>query len=211
MPSLRLGEAAGEFTDVTGADQLTHMRVPGRRQGPVIACCAATPDPPLRVPAPEPLELGIPVVPAVTGGHRGRWQAAALRVAADEAETAARARQLLLAAGSAMPAGRSPARRGSGGRVRRTAGCPAHRPAGQAQSRPDAPSPQVLLPGAAGRAGGPVAPRIAGPGRGESRAPQEQTFNHLSARHGGRVTRQPQRVCGQQRCASQPPCFTWLT
>jgi hypothetical protein len=63
MPSLRLGEAAGEFTDVTGADQLAHGRVTGRRQCPVIAGCAAAPDPPLRVLAPEPLELGILLVP----------------------------------------------------------------------------------------------------------------------------------------------------
>jgi len=39
--------------------------------------------------------------------------------------------------------------------------------------------------------GNPAAPRIAGPGRGESRAPQEQTSTQLSARHGGCVTRQP--------------------
>ncbi len=66
MLPLRLGEVAGEFTDVTGADQLTHGRVTGRRQCPVIACRTATPDPPLRVPAPEPLELGIL---AGAGGH----------------------------------------------------------------------------------------------------------------------------------------------
>jgi hypothetical protein len=47
MPSFRLGEAAGQFTDVTGADQLADGRVTGRRHGPVIAGGAAAPDPPL--------------------------------------------------------------------------------------------------------------------------------------------------------------------
>jgi hypothetical protein len=47
MPSFRLGEAAGQFTDVTGADQLADGRVTGRRHGPVIAGGVAAPDPPL--------------------------------------------------------------------------------------------------------------------------------------------------------------------
>jgi len=47
MPSFRLGEAAGQFTDVTGADQLADGRVTGRRHGPIIAGGAAAPDPPL--------------------------------------------------------------------------------------------------------------------------------------------------------------------
>jgi hypothetical protein len=80
MPSLRLGEAAGEFTDVTGADQLAHGRVAGWRQCPVITGCAAAPDPPLRVLAPEPLEPGILVVPA-GAGHGARWRAVAPQVA----------------------------------------------------------------------------------------------------------------------------------
>jgi hypothetical protein len=71
VPSFRLGEAAGQFTDVTGADQLADGRVTGRRHGPVIAGGAAAPDPPLRVPAPEPVKLAILVVPAVAGGHGG--------------------------------------------------------------------------------------------------------------------------------------------
>ncbi len=77
MLLLRLGEAAGEVTEVTGADQLAHAPVTRRRQCPVIACCTATPDPPLRVLAPEPLEPGI----LVAGGHGGRWQAGTLQVA----------------------------------------------------------------------------------------------------------------------------------
>ena len=81
MPSFRLGEAAGQLTDVTGADQLADGRVTGRRHGPVIAGGAAAPDPPLRVLAPEPVKLAILVVPTVADGHGGRWQAAALRVA----------------------------------------------------------------------------------------------------------------------------------
>lgn len=71
------GQAAGEFTDVAGAYQLVQARVTRWRQGPVIACCAATPDPPLRVLAPEPLQLGILVARAGAGGHRGRGLGAA--------------------------------------------------------------------------------------------------------------------------------------
>jgi len=39
MLSLRLGEAAGEFTDAAGADQLAHGRMAGWRQCPVLAGC----------------------------------------------------------------------------------------------------------------------------------------------------------------------------
>jgi hypothetical protein len=81
MLSFRLGEAAGQLADVTGADRLADGRVSGRRHGPVIAGGAAAPDPPLRVLAPEPVKLAILVVPTVADGHGGRWQAAALRAA----------------------------------------------------------------------------------------------------------------------------------
>ena len=81
MPSLRPGEAAGEFTDVTGTDQLAYVRVAWRRQCPVIAGCAAVPDPPLRVLAPEPLELGILILPAGAGGHGAPGQATAPQAA----------------------------------------------------------------------------------------------------------------------------------
>ena len=77
MLSLCLGEAAGETTDITGADQLAHGRVTGRRQCPVIAGCAAAPDPPLRVLPPEPLELGILVFPAGAAGRGASWEATA--------------------------------------------------------------------------------------------------------------------------------------
>lgn len=77
VPSLRSGEAAGEFTDVTGTDQLAYGRVTGRRQCPVIAGHAAAPDLPLWVLAPEPLEL----VSAEVAGHDGPWQATAPRPA----------------------------------------------------------------------------------------------------------------------------------
>src|SRR6266567_2464064 len=70
--SLRPGEAAGELTDVVSADQLAHDGVAGWRHCPVIAGCAAMPDPPPRVLAPEPLKFGILVVPAWPGVHGRR-------------------------------------------------------------------------------------------------------------------------------------------
>src|SRR5258705_1299635 len=72
MPSLGLAEAAGELTDVTGADQLARGRVTAGRHGPVIAGCAAAPHPPLRVLAREPVKAGILIVPAWAGRHGGR-------------------------------------------------------------------------------------------------------------------------------------------
>src|SRR5258708_38324246 len=68
MPSFRLGDALGEFADVASADQLALEGVTAWRHGPVISGGVTAPDPPLRVPAPEPLELGIlssPLGPAV--------------------------------------------------------------------------------------------------------------------------------------------------
>ena len=76
LPALRLGEAAGQLADVTDADQPAHGGVTRWRQCPVIAGCAAAPDPPPRVPAPELLKPGILVVPAAPGVHRGRRPAA---------------------------------------------------------------------------------------------------------------------------------------
>jgi hypothetical protein len=73
MPSLRLGEAAGEFSDVPGADQLAHSGVITWRHCPVIAGRLAAPDPPPRVLAPEPVKFGIQAPPAWAGVHgRGR-------------------------------------------------------------------------------------------------------------------------------------------
>jgi hypothetical protein len=73
MPSLRLGEAAGQFSDVPGADQLAHSGVTTWRHRPVIASRLAAPDPPPRVLAPEPVKLGIQAPPAWPGVHgRGR-------------------------------------------------------------------------------------------------------------------------------------------
>ena len=46
--------------------------MPARRHGPVIAGCAAAPHPPLRVLAPEPVQFGVLVAPAVAGVHGGR-------------------------------------------------------------------------------------------------------------------------------------------
>jgi hypothetical protein len=73
MPSLRLGEAAGEFSDVPGADQLAHSGVITWRHCPVIAGRLAAPDPPPRVLVPEPVKFGIQAPPAWAGVHgRGR-------------------------------------------------------------------------------------------------------------------------------------------
>jgi hypothetical protein len=76
LPSFRAGEAAGEFTDVGGGDQPACGGVTAWRHGPVIAGCAAAPDPPPRVLALEPLQLGILIVPASAGGHGVSPQAA---------------------------------------------------------------------------------------------------------------------------------------
>jgi hypothetical protein len=73
--SLRLSEAAGQLTDVTSADQPAHRGMTRRRQCPIIAGCAAAPDPPPRVSAPESVKVGILIVPAPPGVHRGQWAA----------------------------------------------------------------------------------------------------------------------------------------
>jgi hypothetical protein len=73
MPFLRLGHAAGEITDVHGVDQLARGGVIAWRHCPVVAGCAAAPDPPSRVVTPELLKLGILVVPAATPCHGGLW------------------------------------------------------------------------------------------------------------------------------------------
>jgi len=69
MPFLRAGEAASEFPEVASVDQLARGGVTAWWHGPVIAGCAAAPDPPPRVLAPEPLKLGILAVPASAGVH----------------------------------------------------------------------------------------------------------------------------------------------
>jgi hypothetical protein len=69
MPFLRAGEAASEFPEVASVDQLARGGVTAWWHGPVIAGCAAAPDPPPRVLAPEPLKFGIlasPLRPAFT-------------------------------------------------------------------------------------------------------------------------------------------------
>src|SRR5258708_2115848 len=71
MPSFRLGDALGEFADVASADQLALEGVTAWRHGPVISGGVTAPDPPLRVPAPEPLEFGILVVAVGAGSHGG--------------------------------------------------------------------------------------------------------------------------------------------
>jgi hypothetical protein len=81
IPLFGAGEAAGEFVGVAGADEFVHGGVAGRRHRPVIAGRLAAPDPPLRIPAPQPLQAGILVVPPVVRGHlmgRLRWTAVAV-------------------------------------------------------------------------------------------------------------------------------------
>jgi hypothetical protein len=114
-------------------------------------------------------------VPAVADGHGGRWQAAALRAAADEAwpqgPCACLPRGGICDNGA--PRSRRPVAAGS------PPGHPAHRAAGQWRSRSDAASPPGPVParGGAGPDRGPKAPQIAGTRpEGEGRAPREETF-----------------------------------
>ena len=69
MSFLRAGEAASEFADVAGVDQLARGGVTAWRHSPVIAGCAPAPDPPPRVLAPEPPKLTILVAPAAASVH----------------------------------------------------------------------------------------------------------------------------------------------
>src|SRR5262249_52772294 len=70
IPFFGVGEAAGEFIDVTSADEPVHGGVTGRRHRPGIAGCLAVPDQPPRVLAPQPLQADILLIPVLTGGHR---------------------------------------------------------------------------------------------------------------------------------------------
>src|SRR5260370_26029428 len=54
MPSLRLGEVAGEFTNVAGADQVAYGGGTPWRPPPAIPRCATPPDPPLPALALQP-------------------------------------------------------------------------------------------------------------------------------------------------------------
>jgi len=64
LPFLRAGRGGrAEFPEVASVDQLARGGVTAWRHGPVIAGCAAAPDPPSRILAPEPLKprhLGCP-------------------------------------------------------------------------------------------------------------------------------------------------------
>src|SRR5215470_4912358 len=66
---LGLGEATGKFIEVAGADQAALGGVIAWRHGPVGAGRVAAPDPPPRVPAPEPVKPVAPVARAPAGGH----------------------------------------------------------------------------------------------------------------------------------------------
>ena len=70
IPFFRLGETASEFTNVTGADQVVHGEVIAWRHRPIIAGDMSAPDQPPRIPAPEPLNLGIAVAATVPGVQR---------------------------------------------------------------------------------------------------------------------------------------------
>jgi len=65
-----LGEALGEFIQVTGGDQLPLGGVIAWRHCPVVPGGLAAPDPPPRVLAPQPVQAAGPVVPTTAGGHR---------------------------------------------------------------------------------------------------------------------------------------------
>ena len=69
MPFLRAGEAASEFPEVASVDQLARGGVTAWWHGPVIAGCAAAPDPPPRVLAPEPVKPAVPAGRVPAGGH----------------------------------------------------------------------------------------------------------------------------------------------
>lgn len=64
-----LGEATGEFIEAAGADQAALGGMIARRQRPVGASGVAAPDPPPRVPLPEPVKPVVPVVRALSGVH----------------------------------------------------------------------------------------------------------------------------------------------
>ena len=185
VPSLRLGEAAGEFTEVTGADQLAGGRLAARRQCPVLACGAAAPDPPVRVLAPEPLQFRILVVPprapVMAGGGRSRHRGRR----ADEAGMAARARRLppsrrdRRCRKGRKPGGRGFRRPGTP----RSPGHPAYHRAGPARSR----SVRRVRQGA----GDLAAPQgRARPGGGPGPA-RDEALTQVTARRAGPVTRLP--------------------
>lgn len=70
IPLFGVGETAGEFPDVTSADEPVHGGVTGRRHRPVIPRYLAAPDPPPPILAPQPLQPRILIVPVLAGGHR---------------------------------------------------------------------------------------------------------------------------------------------
>jgi hypothetical protein len=150
MPSFRLGDALGEFADLASADQLALEGVTAWRHGPVIASGVTAPDPPLRVPAPEPLKLGILVVPAGAGSHGGH--------PLPDGVAGVTARRSLAAAARAAPAspGMTVARMapGGGGCAQAAGGWGVHTAAGHGLP----PSPGIWDAGASWRGGAGLTP-----------------------------------------------------
>jgi hypothetical protein len=125
-PFLRAGEAASEFPEVVSIDQLARGGVTAWWRGPVIAGCAAAPDPPPRVLAPEPLKLGILVIPASAGVHGVFLQAAGGRPRGRARGWGRAGAWMVRAAVQLLPSpcnlpGRLPGSRCSGGQPRRAA------------------------------------------------------------------------------------------
>jgi hypothetical protein len=126
MPFLRAGEAASEFPEVASGDQLARGGVTAWRHGPVIAGCAAAPDPPPRVLAPEPVKLGILVAPASAGVHGVSLQAAGGRPRGRARGWGRAGAWMVRAAVQLLPSprklpGRLPGFQCSGGQARRAA------------------------------------------------------------------------------------------
>src|SRR5262249_29689372 len=72
---LGVGQSLRELISVVGADQPALGGVPAGRHGPVVTGCAATPDSPLRVPAPQLLDAGVLARAVPASAHREARQA----------------------------------------------------------------------------------------------------------------------------------------
>ena len=178
IPSLRLGEAVGEFSEGRGADQIVRDGVTARRQCPVIAGGTAAPDPPSGVVAPEPLKFAPLIVPAVAGVHGAGTLTGGVM-------------NCLLHSALCDPVGPTPAR-GRAAPARRPGHAAAPRAAGCGGGSDLAP-PAAAAPRAASRAGGPGGPRCGHPAKPPARpgaAPRRGAgpLERLNDGHTGPVT-----------------------